>query len=843
MDIRTSIKQLLALTAFVSAASLTACGGGGGGSSIPSAGHPAATGKVGQTFTAFIPKGTGTSSGARHTQYIDSSGTSSLLVTVTPGDPAELAQFGTFSVCYNLFTNGVATPSTGVTITPVVGPPAGFNVSFSFPAPPGQDNFVLTQYAGACSAANPYVAPTPGPGQSASNLIISQSNVLTVYINAGTSNGAANGFNVQLWNCTPAPTGGAPAGSGTTAPCPVPNPGVGALTPTLGATVASVYLGGASPAPNPLGAPVPLPIVGPIREQGAFVAAANNVGLPIPVVGLDANGFAVPYTAGVPGTNPPSSGLLPKAPLNPACSAACTDAITVSHTEADVAGGPHGKLYMIDAATGAVVQVEGAGAPITLTALNGIDTTDIAYGGAHGGGGGVANDPYVIVLVTDGTAATQVTSYTISLGGQFNGAALTAQTRTINPQATIFSTAAVAPGNGYADPAGPYTAAADAINTNGLATGAGQGIWVSDAGNLHEVGVANHAVAGATTLTGMTVDTFTGSAPAIPPQILAVDNAVATACAPATTPCNAGVYVFDPLAFTNKPLAVQNATTGFYTSFANPVGIAYKSGGYAYVAQKNGTITAIDPQASVGAPPPGLATTGGGAFYQAEQIGTISIATGSTAPNFGTATGVDMLFSGSKLMFADPGNNRIASIDLSTCGPPSVTACVVTAFATGHPFVGVSANGTGFVASDTAGQLYSITSAGVVTSFGVTTGAVADGPIGVLTPPATGAAPYLVQGNTGNFFGSASTPTLPYNILPFSATGPVLAGAAQAAVVGAPLKLAADTSNGTITATTPGSVKAPFGIVFVSAAQATNNSLTKDSYLFTDLGNVRTLVP
>ena len=426
MKLQMKLRQVLTVAALLGASALTACGGGGGSSSLtpqmPTSGKKTPQQGVGH---AFIPAGLTTASGQRRPQYIDPNGTSSLVVTVTPTDPAELAQWGTLQVCYNIFTNGApASPlAPGVTITPIVGPPAGFNITFPFPAIPGQSSYVITQYAGACSATNPYAPPTPGPGQTAAGLIISQAQPLNITVPAG---GAAN-FNVQLAACTATPA--APA-LPTLPTCPVPNPaGTTTLTPTLGAQVTSVYLAQASPAPSVLPNPIPLPIVAPVREQGAFLIATDNVAMPAPVVGLDANGFPVPYTKGtVAGTNP-SSGLLPKAPLNiPAnggsCTAACNDAVTLASTVGG-AFSAHGHLVMLDAKTGAIVQQEAAGAPITITAVNGIDTTDNAFGAAHGGfGAGTLDDQYVIALLTDGSAATQVTSYTITLAGTVNGAAI-----------------------------------------------------------------------------------------------------------------------------------------------------------------------------------------------------------------------------------------------------------------------------------------------------------------------------------------------------------------------------------------------------------------------------------
>jgi hypothetical protein len=101
-----------------------------------------------------------------------------------------------------------------------------------------------------------------------------------------------------------------------------------------------------------------------------------------------------------------------------------------------------------------------------------------------------------------------------------------------------------------------------------------------------------------------------------------------------------------------------------------------------------------------------------------------------------------------------------------------------------------------------------------------------------------------VQGTSANFFGSASTPTLPYNLAPFNPSGPVFAPAAQAAVTGGTLKLAADTNAQNIAATQVAKVQACSSVVYVTAAMAAGNpALTPESFLFTDTGTLRTLIP
>jgi len=815
MRITQQLSRVLALSALT--AMLAACGGGGGGSSqglLPTgpSGPNKTAPKANAYFKATLPSPTGSSS--KRPNYISSNGTSSLVVSVTPADPAEAAQWAStygvssFSVCYNIFTSGaVASPlATGVVVT--VGPPV--TVSFPFPSPPGQDSFIISQYAGACSATDPYAPPTPGPGQTAAQTIISQSPALVLNLVPGVT----NNFNTQLFACG----GGVPNGPGGT--CLVPGP-PGSTTPTLGASVSYVYMAGSNASlPVVLGAPVPLPIAGPMREQAAFTGvAADKVGFPIPVVGLDGTGNVVPYTApvGPPGT-PPSSGLLPHGANNPACTSivpaiTCADAITLTETEAPAAAGTHFQLELVDAKTGQIAQAPGTA--VTLTQLNALDAADIT-------GAGTPGDQYVVVALFDGSPASLSTSATVTLTGTLAGAAITAQTVTVTPQASLFTAVAAGPANGYTDAAAPYTKAADILNTIG-ATGvlaAGQGYWVTDGGNMHLVGGATYAVAGATTLTGEALDNnpnFTAG------QILAVDNSTVAVAPAAANPAQAGgVWVFDPVAHTSKALAIEDGSTGYFEALGAPQAIGFVTNGYVYVDAGN-TIYAIDPVASGVAP--GIATDG--AFFVAEEIGTLPVSGLS-----GNATGFDMIVSGTKLIFTDSGNNRIVSIDTASCLPGGA-ACTPTVIASGHPFVGLSANGANYVATDTAGQIYNITSAGVVTSLGLTGGAVKDGVVGVIGTNPLAPIPYTTQGQTANFFGSASVPTLPYNVSPFSAAGPVLTVPLAA--------LVPDTSNATFGATA-GTTMAGFGVAYI-ANPAPAAPLTATSYLFTDNGALRTLVP
>lgn len=791
---------------------LTACHGGGASAPAGLVSNNNSTGaKQGAQFVATFPAGNvTTNSSTRKAQYISGQGTSSLVVSVVPTDPAEAAVWATqygasgFTICYPLFVNGVAQTTSSSTVT---GPVAGvYTATFSFPSPPGQDAFTITQYSGACSSTNPYAPPTPAPGQTAATQIISQAPTLYVNLVAG----ASNNFNVQLSACN-TPPGGGPINQPSPVTCSVPNPGgTTTITPSLGATVSYAYLSSSSPSlPITLPAAIPLPIQGPMREQTIFTTAGDMVGFPLPVVGLDSNGNPIPWMqqGGVT-----TVGFLPKGPTNPACLAACTDNITITVSS----GSAHVKIGLLDATNGMLAQ--NLGTTVTLTQLNALDTQDNLTTN------GVANDPYVVVAAFDGSSQATLASATFTLNATINGSAITAQTLTVKPQSVLFTAVAAGPANGYTDAAGPYTNAADILNAGG------GNYWVSDNGNMHLVGTATYAVAGATTLTGMTLDNNSNLTQA---QILAVDNSTATNSGSAAI-INGGVFVFNPNTHTSKPLAIQDITTGNYVALGAPQAIAFVSGGYVYAFAGN-SIYVLDPQ-SDGAG--GLATDNTSTWYLAEEIGKLPV----SGLNSGTDAGFDVVVSGTKLIFADTGNNRIASVDTATCAPGGA-ACTVSSFATGGAFVGLQANGANYVATDNLGQIYTIPGAGgTATSLGLTHAAAPkDGVVGVIGTTPLVPIPYTTQGQTGNFFSSAPTLSLPYTLSPFSGAAPILSAGAQAAVAGAPLKFAADTSNGTF-GTTAGVSTSGFGIEFISAAGA-NTALTSNSYLFTDAGSTRTLLP
>lgn len=822
-------RALKALAACAIASLVAGCGGGGGSHAFvpgtPSGGGGGSTNtpQSNAVMTATLP--TAQSGQSRKPKYLSNQGTSSIVVSVNPSDPAEASVWAStygvtgFTLCYNIFTQAtpggpttVASPlAPGVTVT--AGPPA--TVSFPFPAPPGQDTFIVSQYAGAC--ASQYAAPVPPTGETAAQLIISQSTPLVANMVAGGS----NTFSTQLGLC-----GVYPAATGT---CAVP--GVGApITPTLGASVSFAYMAASNAVlPFTLPAAIPLPIAGPMREQSVFTSvAANRVGFPIPIVGLDGSGHAIPFTAGAP----PSSGLLPHGANNTACTTAvplptggCADNITLTLAETDVSGSNHFTIELVDAATGAVAQ--NPGTTVTLTQLNALNCpTDCPNGGVNG-------DKYVVLGLFDGSSAAASTSAKLTLNATISGTAITPQTLTITPQASLFTAVAAGPTGGYTDVSAPYASASDILNIPTTVTNvaaAGQGYWVDDGNKMHRVGNATvTTLAEATTLTGMTLDnnanlTLAGGGG----YILAADNAV-TANAGSAAPVKSGVVAFNPATpATHNAMAIQDLTTGNYVAFGATQAIAFVSGGYVYVFAGN-KIYAIDPQSNgIG----GLAqVTASAVTYDiAEEIGTLPV----SGLNSGTDTGFDVVATGTKLTFADTGNNRIAQIDTATCQVGGA-ACTPTVIASGHPFVGLSVNGTGFVATDTAGQIYTITSTGTVTSLGLSNASTPkDGVVGVIGTSPLAPIPYTPQGQATGFFGSA-TPTLPYNILPFTAAGPVFTAV--------PANIVADTSNGTF-GSTAGVTTSGFGIAFIPTAPApATTALTAGSYLFTDKGALRTLVP
>jgi hypothetical protein len=848
-------KAARALAPIALVALITACGGGGSGTSsfapapVSTSGSPTSSqsgGKVTIPASVFASR---TSNGRKYIPY--ETGQSALVIQVLPSDPAEqsqwLQQYGasSLSVCYNL----TPTASSGLTVTGT--PATGLTVTgIQYPSPPGFDTFNLYVYAGNC--VNAFTPPAPPSGGTSASLVLAESPSLNVNITAG----QAYTLNEYVYACTAA--GALPTLPNCPNPPVVPNPG----TPiNLSAPIQNVYLAAATPAPSPLAAAVPTaqPIVGPIREQGAF---AGKVGFPVALTALDANGNPVGWQGPTTGV---TSGFFPNGPTSPNCAPydtytatptkQCADNIQISHTEPG--GGTHYELYLVDATTGAILANDSGGA-ITVTQMNALDNFDVGHYGA-----GTAGQPWVIVATFDGKAQTPgsaETTATVTLTGTLNSNASTptkiSQSIVITPQSTLFSAQnAGTPGSGYLDAAAPYTAPADILNLTGSTLAApNNGYWVTDGSNIHLVGTASYAVAGASKLSGETL--FNPTAVAPNGQILAVDNN--TTATPSGGPLNtgsgalipSGIFVFDPVAHTSKPLAVQYGFNN-YIAFGAPQGIGFTGQlpDYAYVFAGN-NIYVVD---LTGGGTHGLQADGTNTYYLADLIGYLPV----TGLNGGSGLGFDVAASGTKLTFADPGNNRIAQIDTgaASCGVTQATTnpatCTPTTIVSGHPFVGFSSGGPGSaaaVASDSKGQLYTISSlsgSGTATPLlgssetGGTT--VADGVEGTInysgTSPSPGAFPYVTQGVAQNFFSTAAyTPSIPFSLTPFAAAGPVFG-------VDPALTLNQDTSSAVATfGTTAGNTVSAFGVQFISAAGA-NTALTADSFLFADKTALRTLVP
>ena len=537
--------------------------------------------------------------------------------------------------------------------------------------------------------------------------------------------------------------------------------------------------------------------------------------MPIPVVGVDSAGFVIP---GSPGTG---TGPLPKA----------GDKIQLSHTETGPAGvvSGHALLYLVDATTGAIAQTEVPGTtPITLTQLNALDAAD------NVSGLGAVGDPYVVVMTTDGTNALGFLSSTVTMNATINGAAITPQTSTFKEQGAMFTAQFGAPGTGYVDAGGPYSGSGQLVSTfgSGLA-GSGTGVFLTNDSAIAEVGVGQFTIgSGTLNLSGLAYD---GNASV--KQLFTVDINAALGSlqsAPATNATASGLYMMDPVGHTNFPVAVQFGQTNAYIGFQNPQAVVYMPGGYLYVAE-SGRLWAIDPQSNGAGTGVTFVTNGATTYVQAEAIGMVPVSGLNATPALSIG---GIAIPPSTILLADPGNNRIASIN--------VTTGAVTTFAIGGPFTSISASPTAgvYYAGDLNGQIWKITG-GAAASFGLTTGGLADGPAGVGAGLPFGAAfPYALQGNTANFFGSAPVPTLPYSLAPFTAAGPIFAAGGQAAVAGGVLKLAPDTNVQNITATQVAKSQAISSVLYVTTAMAAGNAgLTPESFLFTDTGTLRTLVP
>lgn len=814
MNVRLTSLRAAAVLAVFGALALAGCGGGGSSSKsmlpLPANGATAPSNNVPTMLTAggaSVPAGTLTVTLPSHTSsqtlstgravvfsaskkptFIDTTTqNSSLVVSVSPQDPSEASQFGNLTICYNLYVNGALAPNappgfiTANLPATAGGAGAGLEtVTIAVPAPPGTDGFQITQYAGGCGS-TVFTLPTPPPGNIGTSNVLAQTPVTLAYMAPGQS----NNLNEQIFNCAVplSPT-----------QCPLTTtPNAGTVF-AASVAVANVVFG-------------TVPITNPVREQGAFLLANGRIGVPIPLEAMDAAGAVIPgLTTAVLTTG--GAGPFPSG---------------VTVTDGDASG--HTKLYLIDAATGAIAQ--GPGTSVTIHEFNVLGSGGVpCTAGSSGcvGGfvpsdtlvGGVAGDPWIIMLTSDGVDASLLSTVTVTAAATIANAALPAPiTTTISPQSAVYS----AGGTGYAD------ASAPTAPLSLLQPVAGGSVYYTDGNKVKIDGPPGTASAATgTTLTGLAYA-------AGPAQLYAVDNAsVGTAN---TAP--SGLYDFNPGTLAVLPVVTQDGN-GNAVQFKAPVGAVYAadtSGNSKLfvidgngieivdINQANQLATNVGPLLCTGtalaAAPPGV-----------KLFGTVPV---------GTAT--------STFLVADPGNTRIAQVAVT-----SNFNCAISTFATGAAFTGLTAAGGGaFYATSTTGQIYFISATGTATSLGLTTaaaGSTADGPIGQLSAltaaPTATLAPvaYLTQFVAKSFFDTVGPTTglaAPYTLAPFNGLKAV--GAVPAPIAGFP-----DTSS----PSGVGKVNATGGIILVPAGGAASAVVTPDSLLFVDsagsAGNakLRTLV-
>jgi len=836
MTYRQHTIRAAAALAVVGALALAGCGGGGSAQSV----GPLPASQTGNTttpggtilgapaayLTVTLPNTTSSTtsstrrtvfSSARTPTYIDTTTKNSAIVaSVTPQDPSEAAQYGNLTVCYNLYTNGSLNggSSGNYITTPAVGG-AGVNVTqvqIAIPAPPGTDGFQITQYAGQCGTPAPFTVPTAPPGVLGTSNILSQTPVTLAYMVPGVT----NNLNIQIANCTPAPV---PAGS----PCPS-GTGLGAPAVLAGSiTVASIAFGGAGNLTTGV-----LPIASPVREQGGFLiaaAGAQRIGIPIPLEALNAGGTVIPGL-----TNPatPNGGAGP-----------FPNGVTVTSNDATT----HTKLFLVDATTGGIAQIAASNAAgLSIHEFNAISantTTGLTNQcnlpaltsscNDNTNGGGTAGDPWVIVMTFDGVDASIIGTVTVTATATINGTVQTITT-TISPQSAVYT----AGGTGYADVAAP------AAPLNMLAQGAT--VYFTDGNTVKIDGTATVSSAVGTKLAGLAYATWPSAATQTTKYIYATDNAQASGSS--AVEVGSGVYSWVAGTLTAPlPVAAQAGSSNFL-KFNKPLGVCQAQGPdlayYLYVIDSAGAIWQLDLA--------NLGNTDGNGF--ALSTNSVQLTTSGTALSPGAATflGTSPIAIGANTgcLIADPGNNRIALLN-------TVTGAI-TPYASGQPFIGLALSGAAAVyATTTAGQIYYISGSGATpSSFGLTTGATADGPVGPISSliPAASLtlAPtvYALQGKAGAFFdnttaftglaGAAySSLSWPYTILPFPG------GKAFAAVPNAGLGLANDTNGAAVTGA--GKVQAKGGLVVTAAGGAAAATVTPDSILFVDNGTaLRTLV-
>lgn len=222
------------------------------------------------------------------------------------------------------------------------------------------------------------------------------------------------------------------------------------------------------------------------------------------------------------------------------------------------------------------------------------------------------------------------------------------------------------------------------------------------------------------------------------------------------------------------------------------------------------------------------------------------------------------------IYIASPGDSTIKSINTASLGTATSTT-----IASGFKFSGISLDTASsstsptWYTTTTTGNIVALTPSGTVTDTGIKTGTATDGFVGVLSSPGTtavsaAAAPYLVQGQTGNFWNATpSSIPVPYSIA-CTASGTSVCdwnGPAgntliaknsifnTAATVQTAIKANADTLGTGGTAPSTAQSQSGFGIAYIPgpSTQAATNVLTPSAFIFADCNgttnSLRTLVP
>lgn len=822
--------------AVMAALTLTGCGGGAGMHQTPPTSPTQASSKTRTmaTLSTTVPtkvvpqsaaRKAATAKTTRNPAYLDTStANSAIVVSVTPADPAEAAEYGNFTQCYPLYVNGTVAANNSATGFSTSTSGGVTTVTLAFPAPPGEDTFTITQYQGSCVSGNPYTVPSPTDG------ILAQSPPQTAYLTAGTS----NSINAEISACTTYLTN-----NPTETVCPA-NLAPGANTPILvDASVASIAI------------PTSAPITDPVRESGSFLTATGKIGVPIPLEGLNAAG-AIIAGAAATGAGPYASGVSLAVTTTPSTAAADVALELVDAKTGTIAQGPSATVTIhqfneLTGAAGVLTPVSTTTAPTCTITATASTCNDIQTGSTA-----VAGDPYVIVLTYTGVGAASLSTITVTATPGFpaTGATqLAAATYTVTPQSAVWTASGAggfAAGTGYTDLATP-TKVSGVISAGSPAV-----TYLTDGTSVKIDGTASVGTSTATALTGLTYATW-GAGQTF---VYAVDNGQANAThALEAGPVASGVWAFaSALGAAGVPVAAQAGYgSANFVVFDNPVGVVEATGAdgneYLYVADtgaSGGELTQLDIETTAGGAP--VVTNG---FETATNVtpgfplgNTASGGIAATGLSFGSASYIQMLTStgtpaGTTIYIPDPGNQSIDTFNVKTS---TFTAGGLVKAGTA-PFTGLYATGTGYYATTTTGQIYSITSAGVATSLGFTLGTAVDGPLGQVqaaptTTPVLTATTYPLQGQANNFFNLAAPPATipaPYSLAPFNGTA--IFSASPAAAIG----LVNDTSSGLTTGA--GVIKATGGIIYVPATATLSTYVTPNSFVYADAtGKLRTIV-